>query len=133
MTDFDLGDPAPDADEESDSGEETAVPDPTPEPEPEPEPVTDPGDDETEDEPRDPTETGPAFPYSEVKQSPLYAREETWTEFEDELDFTVIPELRRMGVRDDELREIHDVVLEMAIDNIEEIPERLAEKRRESY
>ncbi len=37
-----------------------------------------------------------------------------------------------MGIRDDELREVHDVALEIVIDNIDEIPERLAEKRRES-
>lgn len=144
MTNFDLGDPAPDADEEpddeSDSSEETTAlesPETTaeldPDPEPTESPTTDPdGENEPDDEQPDPTETGPAFPYSEVKQSPLYAREETWTEFEDQLDFEVIPELRKMGIRDDELREIHDVVLEIALDNLEEIPERLAEKRRVS-
>ncbi|ELY72074.1 hypothetical protein [Natrinema pallidum] len=132
MTDFDLGEPAPDADEEPDD-------DASPESEGDQETPTDTdsehfenvgsdpsevdmGDssDESDDEPVDPTETGPAFPYSEVKQSPLYAREDTWTEFEDQLDFVVTPELRRMGIRDDELREIHDVVLEIALDNLEE-------------
>ncbi|ADD07506.1 uncharacterized protein Nmag_3970 (plasmid) [Natrialba magadii ATCC 43099] len=156
MTGFDLGDPAADADDPTDeqanssSEQESELvgEPPTPETEPESEPEPDSElesepepDSELESEPeleseadptdRDPTETGPAFPYSEVKQSPLYARKETWTEFEDQLDFTVTPELRRMGIRDDELREVHDVVLELALDNIEEIPERLAEKRRE--
>jgi len=51
------------------------------------------------------------FPYSEVKQSPLYAREETWTEFEDKLDMELTPNLRQEAIRDDELREIHDIVL----------------------
>ncbi|ELY92289.1 hypothetical protein C483_08252 [Natrialba hulunbeirensis JCM 10989] len=37
-----------------------------------------------------------------------------------------------MGIRDDELREVHDVVSELALDTIDEIPERLSEKRRES-
>ena len=31
---------------------------------------------------------------------------------------------------DDELREIHDVVLEIALNNLAKIPERLKEKRR---
>jgi len=138
MTDFDLGDPAPDADEESDESDpdesaETATTDP-PAPEPEPEPDSDPGDpDISREEPdRDPTETGPAFPYSEVRQNPLYARDETWTEFEDKLDMELTPDLRKEGIRDDELREIHDIVLEIAIDNLDEFPERLKEKRQES-
>jgi len=142
MTDFDLGEPAPDADEEPEANEEpdsdeppettpdpeppqATEPDPGPEPEPEPE-TTDPGDEQP-----DPTETGPAFPYSEVKQSPLYAREETWTEFEDKLDMELTPNLRQEAIRDDELREIHDIVLEVAIENLDEFPERLKEKRRE--
>ena len=147
MTGFDLGDPAPDADEEPDDeqaddetpSETTAEePEPDPEPEPEPEPASEPEQTEESqsnddsDQERDPTETGPAFPYSEVKQSPLYAREETWTEFDDQIDTTVVPELRQMGIRDDELREIHTAALEIVLENIEEIPERLAENRRQS-
>ena len=142
MTDFDLGDPAPDADEEPDDEsevtEETTPSDPPeapsdPEPEPEPEPESEPADETTEsdDEQPDPTETGPAFPYSEVRQNPLYARNETWTEFEDKLDMELTPDLRKEGIRDDELREIHDIVLEVAIDHLDEFPERLKEKRRE--
>ncbi|ELY97205.1 hypothetical protein [Natrialba asiatica] len=139
MTGFDLGDPADDADEpdepaderpESSTDQDSSSVKESPTPEPEPEQESEPESDSTRE--RDPTETGPSFPYSEVRQSPLYARDETWTKFEDQLDFTVTPELRRMGIRDDELREIHDVVLEIALDNIEEIPERLAEKRRDS-
>lgn len=136
MTDFDLGEPAPDADEEpnDDQGpsEETTATGPTSEPEPEPEPVpepeTDPSDDG--DEQPDPTEIGPAFPYSEVKQSPLYAREETWNEFTVAVDSELVPALREEGIMDDELREIHDIVLEVAIDNLDEFSERLKEKRR---
>jgi len=141
MTDFDLGEPAPDADEEptddQDSSEETTATDPTPEPEPEPEsepepePETDLGDGGNDELP-DPTETGPAFPYSEVKQSPLYAREETWNDFTVAVDSELVPTLREEGIMDDELREIHDIVLEVAIDNLDEFPERLKEKRRQS-
>lgn len=40
--------------------------------------------------------------------------------------------LREEGIMDNELREIHDIVLEIAIDNLDEVPERLKEKRRES-
>lgn len=80
----------------------------------------------------DPTETGPAFPYSEVKQSPLYAREETWQEFELWIDTELVPKLRREGIMDDELREIHDIVLEIALDNPNEFVARLKEQRRQS-
>ncbi|WP_253184621.1 hypothetical protein [Natrialba sp. SSL1] len=100
MTGFDLGDPVDDADEPTDEQANSS-------PDPEPDPVAEPPTPEPESEPEleseskatdsDPTETGPAFPYSEVKQSPLYAREETWTKFEDQLDFTVTPELRGWG------------------------------------
>jgi len=142
MTDFDLGQPAPDADEEPAEKEDHA----SEEPEPEPENHTSsakadqqagersPGVSETatrgEPTERDPTETGPAFPYSEVDQNPLYAREETWREFKMQLDVELTPALREEGILDDELREIHDIVLEIAIDNLDEVPERLKEKRR---
>lgn len=142
MTGFDLGDPAPDDEpEENQSVDEEEDVNETPESEPESEPepmstsepqqsVENQSSDDSEQEP-DPTEAGPAFPYSEVKQSPLYAREETWTEFEDKLDVELTPKLREEGIRDDELREIHDIVLEVAIDNLDVFPERLKEKRRE--
>lgn len=80
----------------------------------------------------EPAETGPAFEYSEVRQKPLYARDETWNDLEDELGITVTPELRRMGIRDDETREIHDAILKVAIEHIDEIPEIIAEERRKS-
>ncbi|QRV17474.1 hypothetical protein JMJ58_21205 (plasmid) [Haloterrigena salifodinae] len=135
MTDFDLGDPAPDANEEpenertslSSDREATNEEDNEMNSDTEPDPAKSP----KRTEP-DPSETGPAFPYSEVRQSPLYAREETWTEFEDQLDLELTPNLRKEGIRDEELREIHDIVLEVALDNLEEFPERLKEKRQES-
>lgn len=86
-------------------------------------------DDSDEDQPS-PSETGPAFEYSEVRQRPLYARDETWNKLEDELGITVTPELRRMGIRDEETREIHDALLKVAIEHIEEVPETVADLRR---
>ena len=80
----------------------------------------------------DPADTGPAFEYSDVRQRPLYAREKTWDNLEDELGITVTPELRRMGIRDEETREIHDAILKVAIEHIDEIPELVAEARRRS-
>lgn len=74
--------------------------------------------------------SGPAFEYEEVRQRPLYARGETWDELEDELGITVTPELRRMGIRDEEKREIHDAVLKIALEHIDEIPNQIAAERR---
>ncbi|AEH39077.1 hypothetical protein [Halopiger xanaduensis] len=88
--------------------------------------------DGTEEEQQSPAETGPAFEYSEVRQKPLYARDETWNELEDELGITVTPELRRMGIRDEETREIHDALLKVAIEHIDEVPDTIAEVRRQS-
>ncbi|OLZ39102.1 hypothetical protein A6E15_19250 [Natrinema saccharevitans] len=147
MTDFDLGEPAPDADEEPDDEQDSSDEQPTDTAIEEA--MSDSSTDDSDSSPStrdqststvssdgddsapDPTETGPAFPYDEVKQSPLYAREETWTEFEDKLDMELTPNLREEGIRDDELREIHDIVLEVAIERLDEFPERLKEKRRE--
>ena len=146
MTDFDLGDPAPDADDEPEEdqsdgnarSETTETPEPKPESKPESEPTsgseqpteTKLNDDSSKES--DPGEMGPAFPYSEVKQSPLYAREETWDELEDELGITVTPQLRQMGIRDDELREVHDAILKVVLNHIDEVPEIVAEERRKS-
>lgn len=88
--------------------------------------------DDVEEDKSEPAETGPAFEYSEVRQKPLYARDETWNELEDELGITVTPELRRMGIRDEETREIHDALLKVAIEHIEEVPDTIADVRRQS-
>ena len=111
-----------DTDSMSDSAPE---PDRDPEAETEPEPS---GESDT----ADPADIGPAFEYSDVKQRPLYARAETWNNLEDELGITVTPELRRKGIRDEETREIHDAILKVAIEHIDEIPEIVAEERRRS-
>ena len=119
-------------DSKSEPEVEPAVDNSAPEPEPEPttpstKSVTAP----TAESEQDPTESGPAFEYSDVRQKPLYARDETWNSLEDEIGIEVTPALRRMGIRDEATREIHDVILEVAIGHIDEIPKRLAEKRRQ--
>ncbi|MFA9428526.1 hypothetical protein [Natronorubrum sp. A-ect3] len=76
--------------------------------------------------------TGPAFEYSDVRQKPLYARGETWDNLEDELGIVVTPELRRMGIRDDETREVHDALLKVALEHIDEVPEQIRKTRRQA-
>ena len=73
--------------------------------------------------------SGPSFDYSEVRQRPLYARGETWDEFEDAIGISVVPELRRQGIRDEEKREIHDAVLTLAAEEPERLVEIIAERR----
>lgn len=76
--------------------------------------------------------TGPAFEYSDVRQKPLYARGETWDDLEDQLGIVVTPELRRMGIRDDETREVHDALLKVALEHIDEVPEQIRKTRRQA-
>ncbi|MWV39086.1 hypothetical protein [Natrialba sp. INN-245] len=85
---------------------------------------------QTEPEPEPPSESGPAFEYDDVRQKPLYARGETWDQLEDELGITVTPELRRMGIRDDETREVHDAILKVALDHIDEVADQIYETRK---
>lgn len=80
---------------------------------------------ETPTESKPPEESGPGFEYSEVRQKPLYARDETWDELEDKLGIRVTPELRRMEIRDEETREVHDALLKVALDHIDEVPEQI--------
>ena len=94
-----------------------------------PEASSDQGSDRTE-ESSDPV-SGPSFDYSEVRQRPLYARGETWDEFEDAIGISVVPELRREGIRDEEKREIHDAVLSLAAEEPERIVELIIERRRD--
>ena len=72
----------------------------------------------------------PAFEYSEVRQSPLYAREETWDEFEDALDFDVLQAIRAEGVRDETKRELHDAVLQHAVEGSDRVAELFLEIRK---
>ncbi|MEY7849040.1 hypothetical protein AB7C87_07520 [Natrarchaeobius sp. A-rgal3] len=85
-----------------------------------------------EPEPEPPSESGPAFEYSEVRQKPLYARGETWDQLEDELGITVTPELRRMGIRDDETREVHDAILKVVLEHIDEVADQIHETRKQT-
>ncbi|WP_243645246.1 hypothetical protein [Natrarchaeobius chitinivorans] len=84
------------------------------------------------DETASPADAGPAFEYSEVRQKPLYARGETWDELEDQLGITVTPELRRMGIRDEETREVHDALLKVVLEHIDEVPDRIRDTRVET-
>ncbi|WP_247004527.1 hypothetical protein [Halosolutus gelatinilyticus] len=76
-------------------------------------------------------ESGPAFEYGEVRQKPLYARDETWTEFEKNLRTTIAPTLAEADVVDEETREIHDAVLRLANAEPERVAELVLEARRE--
>lgn len=77
-------------------------------------------------------DAGPGFEYSDVRQKPLYARDETWNELEDKLGIEVTPELRRMEIRDEETREVHDAILKVALDHIDEVPEQIHRTREAS-
>ncbi len=72
---------------------------------------------------------GPAFPYDEVTQRPLYAREEAWNAFEDALELEVERTLREYNVRDAAGRELHDAALRVAAEHPEEIAKQLLELR----
>lgn len=65
---------------------------------------------------------GPAFPFSEAHQRPLYPREDRWNDWED-AKFEAEGVLRKRGVRDPQGREFDDALLQLGIEN----PERLAE------
>lgn len=73
-------------------------------------------------------EGGPAFPFSEAKQSPLYPHRDRWTELED-AKFEIEVFLRKHGVRDVQGREIDDAILRYAIDNVDEVAELVLEAR----
>jgi len=75
------------------------------------------------------TTAGPAFPYDEVKQRPLYAREEAWNAFEDALELEVERTLREYDVRDATGRELHDAALRVAAEHPEAIANQLLELR----
>lgn len=71
---------------------------------------------------------GPAFPFSEAKQSPLYPHRDRWEELEDaKFDMEVL--LRKHGVRDVQGRELDDAILRYAIDNTADVAELVLEAR----
>ncbi|MFC7215890.1 hypothetical protein ACFQO4_17610 [Saliphagus sp. GCM10025334] len=88
------------------------------------------GDEDTDPE-TDADLSGPSFEYAEVQQRPLYVRERTWEEFKDAVGISVVPELRREGVRDEAKREIHDAVISLAVEEPERLVELILERRRD--
>ena len=76
--------------------------------------------------------SGPAFEYAEVRQRPLYARGATWDAFEDAIGITIVPTLRKEGIRDEEIRELHDAALRLAVEEPERVADLLIEARRRS-
>lgn len=76
--------------------------------------------------------SGPAFEYADVRQRPLYARGETWDAFEDAVGITIVPTLRKEGIRDEEIRELHDAALRLAVEEPERVADLLTEARRRS-
>lgn len=71
----------------------------------------------------------PAFPYEDVKQGPIYPRAESWTDFEDALALEITPYLHQEGVRNAEKREIHDAMVQLAVENPEELAEKVIDAR----
>ncbi|APW98422.1 hypothetical protein CHINAEXTREME_11790 [Halobiforma lacisalsi AJ5] len=78
----------------------------------------------------DPAETGPAFEYSEVRQKPLYAKDEEWAQFEKNVRTTIGPRLAQADVVDEATREIHNAVLKLANEQPDRVAELLLEERR---
>ncbi|MFC4440016.1 MULTISPECIES: hypothetical protein [Natrialbaceae] len=78
-----------------------------------------------------PADSGPAFEYSTVRQRPLYARSETWDDFEKTLRTSITPTLAEEDVVDEETREIHDAVLRLAASEPERVAELVLEARRQ--
>ncbi|APX98713.1 hypothetical protein [Natronorubrum daqingense] len=110
----------PDAQEDAEASAIESSPTEPSEPEPEP------------DAELPPSETGPAFEYSEVRQRPLYARDKTWSEFEKTFRTRIGPKLAEADVVDEEMRETHDAVLRLAIEEPDRVAELLLEARRNS-
>lgn len=79
-----------------------------------------------------PADSGPAFEYSMVRQRPLYARSETWDDFEKTLRTSITPSLAEEDVVDEATREIHDAVLRLAASKPERVAELVLEARRQS-
>jgi hypothetical protein len=75
--------------------------------------------------------TDPAFPFDESVQAQIYPRRTTHEAFEDFLDIDVKRHLRERDVREETGRELHEAVLQVAMEHPEEIAETVAEQRRE--
>ncbi|MFW5934671.1 MAG: hypothetical protein ACOCQL_02345 [Halolamina sp.] len=73
----------------------------------------------------------PAFPFEESVQAQIYPRQTTHEAFEDFLDMDVKRHLRDREIRNETGRELHEAVLQVAMNHPEEIAEALEEQRRE--
>lgn len=71
----------------------------------------------------------PAFPFDDAVQAQIYPRQSTHDEFTDFLDIEVKRLLRERDIRNEEGRELHEAVLQVAMEHPEEIAEKVAEQR----
>lgn len=71
----------------------------------------------------------PAFPFDEAVQAQIYPRKTTHEAFEDFLDIDVKRHLRDREIRNETGRELHEAVLQVAMDHPEEIAEELEADR----
>lgn len=73
----------------------------------------------------------PAFPFDESVQAQIYPRRSTHEAFEDFLDIDVKRHLRDRDIRNETGRELHEAVLQVAMQHPEEIAEQLEADRTE--
>jgi len=73
----------------------------------------------------------PAFAFDESVQAQIYPRKSTHEAFEDFLDMDVKRHLRDRDIRNETGRELHEAVLQVAMQYPEEIAERLEAERTE--
>lgn len=78
---------------------------------------------------QDDIQSGPAFPFDEADQNPLYARPEAWDAFDDMLDLALETELRDRGIRDASKSEKHDAALRILAEHAEEIADQIESER----
>jgi len=79
---------------------------------------------------RDDAQDRPAFPFDEVRQSALYARDETWDEFEAAMNYEAERSLHEDGYSNIEGRELHEAALLVAAENPELVAEKIRELRK---
>ena len=141
MTGFDLGEAAPDADEdtltkqteerERDEAEGVAVDDQEAtdvHTTADSTPAMEAADEDGDSEGTDPL-SEPAFPYEDVLQRPLYARRESREDLEQltELELPMI--FRKHGAKDVLSREIHDAIIQLALERPTEVARIVIEAR----
>ncbi len=73
----------------------------------------------------------PAFAFDESVQAQIYPRKSTHEAFEDFLDMDVKRHLRDRDIRNETGRELHEAVLQVAMQYPEEIAEQLEAERTE--